>query len=203
MGRPSVKEQLVERTLGVWLTHGFEGASVNDLVAAAGVPKGSFYNHFSSKEDFAVEHVRRYVVGLNLDRLRSADGSALDAIRQHFRDQMAARDAEGIPPACLLGTFSTGVSQSYPDLLAAVRNGFAQWLDAMTEALIRARNAGEIASDHPPAELAAALVDGFQGALGRARVTGNSQPLDTFLSVTLLAVATATRSASEEPIMES
>jgi len=59
MGRPSNKEQLIERTLGVWLTQGFQGASVNDLVAAAGVPKGSFYNHFSSKERFAIEHVRR------------------------------------------------------------------------------------------------------------------------------------------------
>ena len=75
MGRPSVKEQLVDRTLGVWIERGFEGASVNDLVAAAGVPKGSFYNHFSSKEQFAVEHVNRYVPTLALESLGERPGS--------------------------------------------------------------------------------------------------------------------------------
>ena len=185
MGRPSNKEQLIERTLGVWLTQGFQGASVNDLVAAAGVPKGSFYNHFSSKEHFAVEHVHRYMRSLNLDSLGRADGPAVDALRQHFSQHISSRDAARMPPACLLGTFSTGVTESQPELLAAVRDGFTEWINCVASVLARARDACEIDRGHDPEDLAAALVDGFQGAVARARVTSDSRPLDLFLSQTI------------------
>src|SRR4051812_24672984 len=101
MGRPSVKEQLVDRTLGVWLDRGFEGASVNDLVAAAGVPKGSFYNHFSSKEQFAVEHVNRYLRTLALESLEDAQGRAIEAVREHFTQLVASRRDGRMEPGCL------------------------------------------------------------------------------------------------------
>jgi TetR/AcrR family transcriptional repressor of nem operon len=188
VGRPSLKEQLVERTFGVWLDRGFEGASVNDLVVAAGVPKGSFYNHFSSKETFAVAHVQRYVQGLGLDELSTAEGPALDVIRQHFTRQLLARRAADLEPGCLLGTFSTGVSAAYPDLLAAVRDGFAQWISALAQVISRAQDRGEIAGDLDSEDIAAALVDGLQGALARARITGESRPFEVFLSTTMAAL---------------
>ncbi len=55
----------------------------------------------------------------------------------------------------------------------------------MTGALSRAREGGEIAKTHDPAELAVALVDGFEGAISRARATGESDPLDVFVTVAL------------------
>lgn len=185
MGRPSVKEQLVDRTLGVWLERGFEGSSVNDLVAAAGVPKGSFYNHFPSKEHFAVEHVRRYVLTLQLESLRNAPGSAVDAVRQHFVQQIMARREGRTEHGCLLGTFSNSVTESYPALREAVNEGFEQWIGALATVMSRARDAKEIVSERDPVELAAAMVDAFEGAIARKRATGSSNPLDVFLNVTL------------------
>ena len=185
MGRPSVKEQLVDRTRGVWLERGFEGASVNDLVAAAGVPKGSFYNHFSSKENFAVEHVNRYVPTLALESLSNAPGRAVDAVREHFVQLVAARRDGRMESGCLLGTFSNSVTASYPGLREAVSQGFEKWIDALTAALIRARDADELSSGREPADLAATLVDGFEGAVARSRATGSLDPLDVFLAVTL------------------
>jgi AcrR family transcriptional regulator len=61
MGRPSVRQQLVDAALGVFQSHGFNGSSVQDLTDAAGVPKGSFYNHFKSKEDLALEALQLYM----------------------------------------------------------------------------------------------------------------------------------------------
>lgn len=185
MGRPSVKEQLVDRTRGVWLERGFEGASVHDLVTAAGVPKGSFYNHFSSKEHFAVEHVHRYVRTLQLEALRDAPGSAVGAVRAHFEQQIAARQEGRMEAGCLLGTFSNSVTDSYPALRAAVHDGFEQWIEALTAVLSRARAAGEIPAISEPADLAAALVDGFEGAIARTRATGLPDPLRVFVTVTL------------------
>jgi TetR/AcrR family transcriptional repressor of nem operon len=178
----------MERSQNLLITRGFDGVSVGDLVAAAGVPKGSFYNHFASKEQFAVEHVRRYVRFLDLDALRDLTEPASDAIRHHFERQIAARRNGSMPTACLLGTLSTGVGNSYPDLRQAVREGFEEWISALSGALAVAREAGEIPVDTDPDSVAAALVDGLEGALARAQVTGERRPLHNFMRTTLVAL---------------
>jgi TetR/AcrR family transcriptional regulator, transcriptional repressor for nem operon len=195
MGRPSIKEQLMERSQNLLITRGFNGVSVGDLVAAAGVPKGSFYNHFASKEQFAVEHVERYLRLLDLDALREPTGPAPDVIRHHFERQIAARRNGSMPIACLLGTLSTGISTAYPDLREAVRAAFELWINALAGLVDVAQVAGEIHSDVDPANVAAALVDGFEGALARAQVTGEGGPLDNFMRTTLEALIAKQSSA--------
>jgi len=185
MGRPSVKEQLIECSRALLIARGFDGASVADLVAAAGVPKGSFYNHFPSKEQFVVEHVRRYVVSLNLPSLREPVGSPLGAVRDHFHALVACRRDGSMPPGCLLGTLSITVGEQNADLLAAIRDAFEEWLCALAVALERARAAGEIANTADPRDLAAALIDGFEGAVTRAQVSG-PEALENFLRITLV-----------------
>ena len=49
--KPNVREQLLETGLQVLHERGFNATSVQDITEAAGVPKGSFYNHFESEED--------------------------------------------------------------------------------------------------------------------------------------------------------
>ena len=54
MARQSMREEIVEAGLEQFHTHGYSAAGVKDITDAAGVPKGSFYNHFDSKEALAV-----------------------------------------------------------------------------------------------------------------------------------------------------
>lgn len=51
---------LVEKGMEILWAKGYNGTSVNDIVKAAGVPKGSFYFYFESKEDFAVKAIEAY-----------------------------------------------------------------------------------------------------------------------------------------------
>src|SRR5499427_6717908 len=63
--KPSVREQLLDTGLRVLHERGFNATSVQDITEAAGVPKGSFYNHFESKEDLGAEVVLRYLESSN------------------------------------------------------------------------------------------------------------------------------------------
>ena len=55
MPKPSHREKILTEGLRVVHERGFAGASVRDIVQAAGVPQGSFTNHFASKEAFGLE----------------------------------------------------------------------------------------------------------------------------------------------------
>src|SRR5260370_25513166 len=60
MPRPSLREKILTEGFNVVLEQGYCGASVRDIVRAAGVPQGSFTNHFRSKEAFCLEVLERY-----------------------------------------------------------------------------------------------------------------------------------------------
>src|SRR5258706_204280 len=60
MPRPSNKEKLLADGLRLVHERGFGASSVRDITQAAGVPQGSFSNHFASKEAFGLEILERY-----------------------------------------------------------------------------------------------------------------------------------------------
>ena len=59
MRKPTNRDKLLAQGLRVVHQQGLAGASVRDIVQAAGVPQGSFSNHFASKEAFGVEILAR------------------------------------------------------------------------------------------------------------------------------------------------
>src|SRR5580700_8257069 len=97
MSRISNKDKILTNGLQVVLERGYVGASVRDIVEAAGVPQGSFTNHFASKEAFSLEILNIYfahsrvVIGETLrndalpplKRLRAFIDSNITAIKNH------------------------------------------------------------------------------------------------------------------------
>src|ERR1700745_2293939 len=61
MPRPSLREKILAEGFNVVLEQGYCGSTVRDIVRAAGVPQGSFTNHFASKEAFGLEIIELYL----------------------------------------------------------------------------------------------------------------------------------------------
>ena len=79
------------------LRSGFAGIGLAELLQAAGVPKGSFYNHFDSKEAFGVELVQRYYAQqerLLASLLTQTDRSPLERVRSYFEALLQARSTQ-------------------------------------------------------------------------------------------------------------
>ena len=79
MPKPSHREKLLTAGLQVVFEQGYFGASVRDIVQAAGVPQGSFTNHFRSKEAFCLEVLERYfdLVRQNIEKALRNEATAL------------------------------------------------------------------------------------------------------------------------------
>src|SRR5512134_2758996 len=59
---PSSKERLLEAGLAMLLERGYHDLGIQPLLEATGVPKGSFYHHFASKEDYALQVIDLYMI---------------------------------------------------------------------------------------------------------------------------------------------
>src|SRR3984957_7965137 len=109
MPKPSHREKLLHEGLKVVLTQGYCGASVRDIVRAAGVPQGSFTNHFTSKEAFAHEVLERYfsLVRGNIDKtLRNDSRPPLRRLRAWLDLQITFLKEAEFRTGCLIGNFS-------------------------------------------------------------------------------------------------
>ena len=181
MPQRNLKEQLIDGGSRVLFEKGFHAASVNDIVAAANVPKGSFYNHFESKEALALEVTRRYAASYELDQLHEAGDQPLQRLREHFEATIERTVARAVELGCLLGNFSTELAVHSPAIREYVAASFAAWSGAVTAALEQAQAAGELDATIDAGALGPYLVNAYEGAVARAKVTGEREPLDAFV----------------------
>ena len=170
---------------------GFNGCSVQDIVEAAGVPKGSFYNHFASKEALGVEVVRAYtrlvgayVVEAGASEIFSGDGTPLQRVRAYFEAVIDQNVSCGVRKGCLLGNFATELAPHSTEIANAVAEALDNWGAAVRTALVQAQDAGELPKDADVDSLARYLVDGYEGAAARAKLIGDRAPMDEFIRTT-------------------
>jgi TetR/AcrR family transcriptional repressor of nem operon len=85
LARPNTRNAILEAAMRLFIERGFNACSVQDVTDAAGVPKGSFYNHFKSKQALAVEILNEYGKGTT-DRsiLTDPEIPGLTRLQKHF-----------------------------------------------------------------------------------------------------------------------
>src|ERR1700754_2511370 len=127
MARPSVRGKLVEAGLDTLHELGFNGASIQDIVDAAGVPKGSFFNHFKSKELLALEALERYGHGSGMEILLDRSKAPLARLRAHFDFLGGCYARHDYVRGCLIGNFGNEISSSHPQIREALKQALAFW----------------------------------------------------------------------------
>src|SRR5882724_725231 len=188
MARRNVREQLLSAGLETLHRRGFNATSVQDITEAAGVPKGSFYNHFESKEALGAEAVIKYREASdawNATRvLGDMKAAPLTRLRKYF-ESLAERALKTESwSGCLLGNFACELSNQSPLIREQVAVAFAEWSDEIALVIGEAQRAGALSKDLPPKALAEFLINSWEGALLRAQVDKDRGPLQLFLKVT-------------------
>ena len=179
----STKQRLLDTGLPMLLEHGYNGLGVQAVLEAAGTPKGSFYHHFSDKEDFALQVVDQYMTGVHagLDEcLADESRPPLERVRQFFESTAEQYRTEGYM-GCLLGGLGqelSGVSEVFRRKIEDCFSGIAERLAGCLE---EARQRGEIPLDSEPQQMASLLVDCWEGAALRSRLRHDPGSLDAML----------------------
>ena len=168
---------------------GFNASSVQDITDKAGVPKGSFYNHFKSKEALAAEILTAYGEGTT-DRsiLTDPEIPALTRLKEHFAalNDYFSRCNDG----CLVGKFMAEVSDDTPQIRKRLLDVLSLWGEQISSAIADGQRDGSIRKDLKAQELAAFLIDAYEGAILRTRVEKKPRALKAFVDVVFSSIVT-------------
>src|ERR1700722_7272337 len=167
MRKISNKDKILANGLQVVLERGYVGASVRDIVEAAGVPQGSFTNHFASKEMFSLEILDCYFANSRLvmaDTLRNEALSPLNRLRAYIAASITAIKNHGIKNCLLVSNFAAEPSDHSDFIRKRVSIIYAEVREAMTDCLKAAVKDGELPKNFKTSEVATFIVTGLQGA---------------------------------------
>lgn len=186
MSRSDTREQLLAAGLEALHVSGFNATGVQDIVDAAGVPKGSFYNHFASKDALGAEVVQLYAAKGAARRrmLQDTAVAPLVRLRKYFESLNELGIASGYARGCLLGNFSAELSAQSPAIRDCLATAFGDWTASLAAVIAEAQRAGAVPKTLAPEQLATFLIDAWEGAVMRSKVERNRGPLDTFMAVT-------------------
>lgn len=188
----TTKRDLLELGLGLLLKHGYADLGVATLLEKAGVPKGSFYHHFESKESFGLQAIDLYMEGVHAaldDAFSDADADPLAQIRRFFATVSAGYKGEGYL-GCLLGGLGQELAGISPAFRKKVESCFSAIARRLEQALVRAQDRGQLRDGVEPKALADLLVNCWEGAALRSRLRRSGHPLGQMLDFYFTAVTT-------------
>ena len=186
MPRPSNKDKLL--TDGLRLVHerGFGASSVRDITQAAGVPQGSFTNHFVSKEAFGLEILERYremTSAAVRATLRNDRLPPLRRLRAWIDGQLEYLRKDDMRRGCLYGNLSAEASEASEAIRFRVASVFAENQASVAYCLEAAIDGGELAPNTDARELAGFIVSSLQGAILVAKSQRSPIPVERFKRV--------------------
>lgn len=181
---PSTRHHLIEVGLELMRRHGYGATGLQEILATAGVPKGSFYHHFGSKEEFTAAVLERYVAleGQHCQEILGNTRQApLRRLRRYFEDLIHTAGQTAPIQGCLIGSLSLEVAGDSPLLQGCLSSNFAYWQAAVATVLYEAVEKGALPKSTRSEALAGFVLNSWEGALLRSQADKSDAPLKDFL----------------------
>ncbi|WAC90868.1 TetR/AcrR family transcriptional regulator [Mycobacterium sp. Aquia_213] len=188
---PDVRRRLLAAGLELIHARGFAASGVKDITDAAGVPKGSFYAYFSSKEAFAAAILGHYWsdIEARLLPILDADELAQRRITRFFHALADEHESGEFLLGCLVGNLSLELAGSSEPVRAELARILQRWDTALTACVRSGQDgSGDIRKDVDAAELASLLIESWEGAALRGKVTRSRDPYERFETITVPAL---------------
>lgn len=175
---------LIEAGLELVLKQGYNATGVEKVLKHAKIPKGSFYNFFSSKEEFGLAMIDAFagkMTDVIQDSLEDNALKPLERIRKSFEQMIDIFEKNNCSGGCLIGNLSLEMADSNDVLRQRLESALQSWSDALASVILEARQDGSIPESLDAEMLAENMILSLQGALLRAKVKKSSEPLKNFI----------------------
>lgn len=181
------QQRILDTGYRIMAAKGFSAVGLNEILTAASVPKGSFYNYFSSKEAFGEALLNYYFdeylteMGALFARQDLTAAQRLMAYFEQWRDNQSFEDCQGKCLAVKLGA-------EVADLSEAMRTSLRRGTGAITRHIAGVINQGlhdgSLQVDVNADETAQSLYQLWLGASVMVKITRTTQPFDAAMAAT-------------------
>ncbi len=177
------REDIIEGGIQLFSIYGYEGTGIQQILKSLDIPKGSFYNYFKSKEDFAIEAVELYG-GEGLKKHKTAlsnkDLTPLKRIIKRMESTQKLYVSESFEKSCLLDILAIEISGNNKKVAKIVDDIYTKRKDLYAQCIKEGQELGEIRSDESPEDLAEFLLTGYSGAQLKAKTEKSIRPMKIF-----------------------
>jgi TetR/AcrR family transcriptional repressor of nem operon len=184
MKRIHNKDDIIQAGLDIVLSRGFNATGVEAILKQANVPKGSFYNFFSSKEEFGLAMVDKYVADrgeLFYPIFSDESLPPLERVKKSFETLIATFEGNDCSKGCLIGNLGQEMSDQFETVRQRLEQSLQNWTRGLSKLLLQAQKENTILADMNIEMLAENLISSFQGALLCSKVKKSPEPLRNFI----------------------
>jgi TetR/AcrR family transcriptional repressor of nem operon len=174
----ATREKILEAARELFNTKGFNATTINDLVTATGMQKGSLYFHFAGKDDIAREVLSEATTEF-MDFLGKAlggndPGASIDTF---FRSALDKHLATGFVGGCIFGNTALEMSDSDPIFAGDIEKVFDEWIRRVAVAVSGAQKNGQIRTDIHSDALAKHIIATIEGGIMMSRLKKDERPM--------------------------
>ena len=173
------RQYIVEKTAPIFNTKGFAGTSLNDMLEATGLTKGSIYGNFENKDEVAVaafDFNFNQVTDFIRTKIRAKDNS-IDRLLVYPEVYRNFFKIPFLQPGCPILNTSTEADDTHPLLRECAANALGFWKKALENQIRRGIERKEIKADTRPSETAVIMMSLIEGAIMQAKVTKKTHDL--------------------------
>jgi TetR/AcrR family transcriptional repressor of nem operon len=169
MSVPNARENLFASAAVLFQRFGYAGVSIRDITSSVGIPKGTFYNHFRSKEALASAILSQHFNAL-LEVLGEGGSETAGArLRRHFESIAPSTQEPRSSPLQVISTLAAE-GPALPSALALqIAEGVRLWSNKVAALISVAQAEGRIDGEENPDLLAALFINCWQGAMIRSK----------------------------------
>jgi TetR/AcrR family transcriptional repressor of nem operon len=192
MDRQVTKQKIIESGAQVVHRKGYHHTGIQEIIKAAGVPKGSFYHYFASKEDFGLQLIDFFnnkYLNLIAPIISDTSLSPVQRLEQIFTEFIEHFTNMDFTCGCPIGNLSQEMGDLSPAFRQKLNESFELMKKVIMDLLAQGRTAGEVPTGLDLEEAANFIVSGWHGALIRMKIVKAAEPLENhrrFIFQTLL-----------------
>ena len=188
MKRKIHKQDIIQSGYDLFYKKGYGVTGISEITEKIGIPKGSFYNHFKSKEEFGIAVLEHYINESEkflMDALLNDERPAINNLEKFYTDYIELQEnVLHCTKGCLMGNLTMELADVAEKFQEKTKAGFEMSTAVFEACLDKAKEQGDVAPDTNTKKLARFLVSSWQGAGVRMKAEKTTDALHEFIDIT-------------------
>ncbi len=191
-GRSDTRQALVWCGTELLTERGFQVTGIEEILKRVGVPKGSFYHFFKSKDEFGTAVIENYVAfyARKMDRIfNNTSNTPMARLKEFVENAKRGMTKFEFRRGCLIGNLGQELASLDNEFRERLEAVLVSWEHRVAACLQEAVEVGEISAGSDALALSRFFWIGWEGAILRSKLTRSLAPIDQFVDVYFSKVA--------------